>query len=994
MKKFNCYAAPPIPLSPLLSFAAVSTAKLKKTVLLLLCLLCLSLCQQVYAQVGNLSAVQQPLSPNAAALGKFVEIPVGNSSGVPEVSIPLYALRTKDFTVPVTLSYHASGIKVADIPSWVGAGFALNAGGTIIRVIRGLPDGSDAAGWHDLTNPSFKRNIDLYGTPGYYWPDGRRDKDVTDEAGMSKVDMQFDEFYYSFMGQSGVFTFTNQGTVMMKMANDIKVEYANEHFKLTDPSGNVYEFNQYESQSYSPHWYISAWYLTRMYNPVKNESVTFNYESLGLVNPYRTSYGATNYFDQVMYNDKSPHIPAGIENPGCEQEGSGLSDPVLLNDNNYFLKEIIYKNDTLRFYPDKLKRSDVYKVMLDSINVFSGSSRLHKVVFSYTYSDTLTTDSLNKKLLLKSVRINDQPPYAFEYYGSYLGHSMPGILREGTDLWGFYNGESSPFNPNGTRAFPRFTIKHAASYAGRNSSYRNPDWRYAQIGSLKSITYPTGGKASFEYEGNEYLGGTVAHMLPLLPDSIRASGAESDTWIGSYRPQLHTNELTIHQDQTVTINTSIGVREDMWSVATYNTELYNLDPSLQPGKVSLYKQNILTGVFELLETRSFNPVSGIGHPTTDEQFYIAKPNGISAESHTRFLTAGRYKVQTEVKSAGVKARLTVDNEFDYLKAPSVYLAGGIRIKKISFSSPVNGQSFQKSYSYQLNGKSSGRLQVPYAFVTQRVYWGEFRPVVYVNGTMYEQIAPQLCTYDLVHHNNVIPFGNGIGGAVGYAAVTEAMNDGRKTITYYNNPQDILYTGTVHPEIVLKDNSDARGKLRSLDQYNSSGQLLKREVHTDRSTYTSSSVIPSTKSAWLNFSTIVGATYSTPATFFWGRYTISKQSTVPAVDSVYTYNGSDTLKAYSRYGYDNDQYTNPTRVIKSLSTGDSTVTRLKYAYNYPVGNLPANAYSAGIKQLLDRNIYAQPVEQYVQYYTAGVPKVVEAQLVSFSPATAARIRYPA
>lgn len=81
-----------------------------------------------------------PASADAAALGKYGSIPVSPYTGVPNISIPLYTIKSGDLTLPISLSYHAGGIKVEEMASSVGLGWVLNAGGAITRTVRGLPD--------------------------------------------------------------------------------------------------------------------------------------------------------------------------------------------------------------------------------------------------------------------------------------------------------------------------------------------------------------------------------------------------------------------------------------------------------------------------------------------------------------------------------------------------------------------------------------------------------------------------------------------------------------------------------------------------------------------------------------------------------------------------------------------------------------------------------------------------------------------------------------
>jgi hypothetical protein len=86
------------------------------------------------------NVVSVPPSPNAASLGKYGEIPVDKSTGIPNISIFLLDLSEGGIDVSVSLSYHAGRVRVQDESSWVGLGWSLNAGGVITRTMRGLPD--------------------------------------------------------------------------------------------------------------------------------------------------------------------------------------------------------------------------------------------------------------------------------------------------------------------------------------------------------------------------------------------------------------------------------------------------------------------------------------------------------------------------------------------------------------------------------------------------------------------------------------------------------------------------------------------------------------------------------------------------------------------------------------------------------------------------------------------------------------------------------------
>ena len=96
-----------------------------------------------------------PSSPNVAALEKFVNFPVSNFTGVPNIDVPIHTVTEGNLSLPISVNYNASGIKVEETASWVGLGWALNAGGAISRQVMGGPDEgrtksgcSNYSGWY------------------------------------------------------------------------------------------------------------------------------------------------------------------------------------------------------------------------------------------------------------------------------------------------------------------------------------------------------------------------------------------------------------------------------------------------------------------------------------------------------------------------------------------------------------------------------------------------------------------------------------------------------------------------------------------------------------------------------------------------------------------------------------------------------------------------------------------------------------------------------
>ncbi|MBQ3771535.1 MAG: hypothetical protein II908_01230, partial [Bacteroidaceae bacterium] len=48
-----------------------------------------------------------PQSPQASMMQRFGNYPVDYSTGVPNISVPLYTIKIGDFELPISIDYHA-----------------------------------------------------------------------------------------------------------------------------------------------------------------------------------------------------------------------------------------------------------------------------------------------------------------------------------------------------------------------------------------------------------------------------------------------------------------------------------------------------------------------------------------------------------------------------------------------------------------------------------------------------------------------------------------------------------------------------------------------------------------------------------------------------------------------------------------------------------------------------------------------------------------------
>src|ERR1044072_7314014 len=89
----------------------INTRFMSKSKLCLMLLIILSSVQTIAQSYSDQLLKVVPPSPNVASLGKYGEIPVSLYTGIPNISIPLFEIKDGSLDVPITLSYHAGGVK-------------------------------------------------------------------------------------------------------------------------------------------------------------------------------------------------------------------------------------------------------------------------------------------------------------------------------------------------------------------------------------------------------------------------------------------------------------------------------------------------------------------------------------------------------------------------------------------------------------------------------------------------------------------------------------------------------------------------------------------------------------------------------------------------------------------------------------------------------------------------------------------------------------------
>ncbi len=174
-----------------------------------------------------------PPSPNVTSFQKYIDSPISLYTGTPDVSIPIYTLSTPQLSLPISLTYNASGLKVEERASWVGAGFSLNAGGAVSRTAKGIPDelnevirrGFFHNGSYILSNGNFDmlKMLDCSTNGGRPLTTSYGSYTRPDSVAQGIIDLEPDLFHFSTPGGSGKFVFDINRLPRKSVADDIKI---------------------------------------------------------------------------------------------------------------------------------------------------------------------------------------------------------------------------------------------------------------------------------------------------------------------------------------------------------------------------------------------------------------------------------------------------------------------------------------------------------------------------------------------------------------------------------------------------------------------------------------------------------------------------------------------------------------------------------------------------------------------------------------------------
>lgn len=907
-------------------------------------------------------------SPTAASLGKYADIPVNYYTGIPQISVPLYTIKEGPLSLPIGLSYHAGGMKVQEPASWVGAGWALNAGGVITRTVMGGPDEKGTSAYHYLCHFSdYGYNSYLKNYTTSLWPipaGGDFYKDNTPDVynlQQGHYDTEPDLFFFNFNGYSGKFFFSDDRTPVLVDGNDLKIEYyypnepapgisgantksANiQGFIITTPNGDKYYFGITDNATVTgtspvettfpfsvdsnglPDQVYSSYYLSKIVAADGVHTIQFIYQA------EKYSYYTISMIPIIGNNIQPGNLGTGV---------SGKEYGLIKNNiEGVRLTKIKFSNGYVDFNASQTPRLDLGQytinvgVMSDVPNdeakalndvAIHGPDLCKTIAFGYSYFEDNTTQlapnlgaSYNiitdkKRLRLNSVVESScdgtavTNPWQFKYYSDFLTRR----LSFAQDHWGFYNGQ---VNNNALNTLiPTFSINSLVPAQTTNTitsdvipgANRDPAWPAMENGVLTKIIYPTGGSSDFVYEPNTAWISYTKYENRPVPGAASAAGKQAG---GTLTPPPVTLPASPN-GYRLTLRLTLDPSNTASGTGTAGFS--GPGRSLSVSKDKLYDEVVLP-------------------PSSTAQTWTLRADDASGPVY--------------LAEAGVYERVIVNGQENSM-------AGGLRIKTLATQAGSATPPMVTNYSYEQNGQSTATLysrpryvQIIRNDIVAKYGWFPSYDNTGTNLNTLGCLAPDNSgagTTFLASPSPLVPMSTTQGNHIGYDQVTVTQSgNGRSEYYYYGPPNDKKYEDVCY-RVVMPTVCDPkipgspavplpydfnRGQLKFERIFNEAGQLLKQNQYTYL--YDSSKTLTPVYIV----KNVGGAAYL-PNYYERRSYWKTQMETI---ETTMDANGQTSLQIKKTSKYNSPYHHQLTQLTTTFSVNDVVETRNKYVNDFRV-----------------------------------------------------------
>ena len=871
--------------------------------------ICINPGLNVFGQAGS-SGLKNviPPSPNTASLGKYGDIPISLYTGIPNISIPLYEIKDGDLSLPVSLSYHAAGVKVEEIPSSVGLGWTLNATGIVGRSVRGLPD--ELANWQP--QPSNNTIENIAATGNVY--------QLAQDVDMQYRDGEADLYYYNFSTQSGKFFYDQAGGTHTYPSKNIAISSITNGWRIVTEGGTVYSFTKQEDISSSgcvegeDQIVPTAWYLTSIKSSDGKREITFTYESVWIVS--QTLLGQKKYYS---LNGAAGCLTSPLPCLGTNQSRT------------HRLTRIDFSDGYLKFNYNNVRCDLVDDKSLDLIEIYTKSNTLvKKFSFAYSYfgnnADGVNRVTENNKRL-KLVSLTEQgsttlkPPYLFEYNESI---ELPSRISYAQDHWGYYNGKNN--NPDLIATFT--TPVFSGSLIAFPGADRKADASKTQAAILTKVKFPTGGETLFTYENNTVSDNRVEPDYTEDWTSLSASNSN----VSSLPSPYESWPLVIpSQGASITFSVS-GLGSPLWQ-------------GCDIVQCQVIKDNNYSTPYRTID------------------------NGLHGTSEV--WPAGTYKLKL-VTQCGVGSvanfNVYINAKIATTQSLAIRTVGGLRIKQIEDKAGDGSQSVIKNYKYYPENDPTHSSGVLINFPDHGYDLGVQSYTTDAFGIPNSPIT--YCSYRVRQSFSNYPLATTQGSYVGYSHVIEDLgNNGesRHSFVTYEN-----FIGGNFPFAPVESYDWRRGFESGTKYYAKKNNQLVLIKEISNIPFSSNELrIYGIKTGRNGIVLRNGSapTQEQPAPVYSIYPTITEFYTPGStIEKIYDQNDpTKFIETRTDYTY-NPQHLQLVQSRTSTSSSDQTIkdeitVNSKYPFDYTFSGAPAGPEALAIKKLQDLHIVNTPVEQY-------------------------------
>lgn len=408
-----------------------------------------------------------PPSPTSIAMIKATESNVNLYSGKVNINIPIYTIKEGSLSSSINLKYiGGSGIKVQEIGSEVGLGWALMAGGVISRTIRQGAD--EAAGGYCSNSGSgyLKSNPGSSEFQKAFAAAGELEPDIFNSTIGGRIIFDRDKkpHFINELGlkikQDGIFSADQSWVIVDTQGNNYyfgETINSRERYCQTTSGGVQSLTNQ-----------INSWRLNKIVS-ASGSSITFEYAKTGKLSRFEY-YSFSKTFNSI--NNTWSNYLTPTPSPSEEIHLSKIKTSTLTIDFLYKERED-FKNTNA----------------LSEVKVLDKQGELlTKYVFETDYFKSADPEP-TLRLKLNAIKQYDNTLSgthlitAFNYNEL---ENLPGRNSEKFDHWGYYNNNTTG----------KYFLSEGANKA--------TDLNKCQANILTSISWPTGATTRYNYELNTY----------------------------------------------------------------------------------------------------------------------------------------------------------------------------------------------------------------------------------------------------------------------------------------------------------------------------------------------------------------------------------------------------------------------------------------------------------------------------------------------------------